>query len=307
MNESPGSPPHDPAHGQFAARRKHAQIWGIAAVLGSCCAIQGSAALAFPIFNELSPSSVAAWRQLIGGLALLIALRPRLTGRPLGTWVLIIALGISMATMNVFYYAAVAHLPLGVAASLLYLGPFALAAGAIRRPVHLLWPVLALIGVGALTRPDQADVNDVRGVIFGALAAAALAAYTFTAHRLGSRAGYGELALAVGLSGLLLLPFALSHPPRASGETMGILLLIGVVGVGLAFLLDFIALRLAGPIIVATLFALDPAIGALIGGLVLGDQLTWVTFAGIALIVAAGIGLARSRPLRRPTPRTKAT
>jgi len=90
----------------------------------SCLAIQGSAAVATPLFDQMSPPAVAAWRQLVGGLCLALLLRPRLRGRDRSGWALIGLLGISMAAMNTTYYLAVDRLPLGVAAALIYLGPF---------------------------------------------------------------------------------------------------------------------------------------------------------------------------------------
>lgn len=261
--------------------------------------------MASPLFAEIGPTGVAAWRQVIGGLALLVLLRPTLSRRPPRTWLLIAGLGTAMASMNVLYYLAVDRLPLGVAASLLYLGPFVLATVAIRDRRQLVWPILALAGVLAVTRPDQAIAGTFWGVLAGALAAVALALYTLLSHSLGSRAGYGELALAVGFSGLLLTPAALTHTPPSSSGIWVTLTVIGVVGVGVAFLLDYIGLRLAGPVVVATLFAFDPAIGAMLGGLLLADHLTATTVAGIGLIIAAGVGLTRPTPSRlgpRPRP-----
>lgn len=274
-------------------RQPRARVLGAIAVLGSCVAIQGSAALAAPIFTEMSPLGVAAWRQVIGGLTLLLLFRPTLSNRPRSTWLLVVGLGTAMASMNVLYYEAVDRLPLGVAASLLYLGPFVLATVAIRDRRQLVWPLLALAGVAAMARPDKAAVDTLFGVLVGALAAAALAVYTLLSHRLGSRAGFGELALAVGFSGLLLTPTAITHPPASSNGTWITLIAIGVVGVGIAFLLDYVALRLAGTAVVATLFALDPAIGALLGGLLLADHLTVIALAGVGLVVVAGVGLTR--------------
>lgn len=291
---SPGSGPDVTQPQTRGIGQVRARVFGALAVLGSCLAVQGSAALASPIFVEMSPTTVAAWRQVVGGLTLLLLFRPTLSPRPARTWLLIAGLGASMASMNALYYTAVDRLPLGVAASLLYVGPFVLAAFAIQRRCQLVWPLLALAGVVAVTRPDQAPVGAMVGLLAGVSAAVALAVYTVLSRRLGSNAGFGELALAVGFSGVLLTPTVIAHPPPSSPGTWVTLIAIGALGVGVAFLLDYLALRLAGIAIVATLFALDPAIGALIGGLVLGEHLTVIAFAGIGLVVSAGIGLTRS-------------
>lgn len=205
-----------------------------------------------------------------------------------------------MAGMNALYYTAVDRLPLGVAAALLYLGPFVLATVAIRNRRQLVWPSLALVDVLGVTRPDQGAVDTLWGVLAGASAAVALAVYTLLSYRLGSQGGFDELALAVGFSGLLLTPTALTHSPPSSTGIWLTLITIGVIGVGGAFLLDYIALRFAGPVIVATLFALDPAIGAMLGGLFLEEGLTPVTLIGLGLIVGAGIGLACSTTSTTP-------
>ena len=86
----------------------------------------------------------------------------------------------------------------------------------------------------------------------------------------------------------------------------------GAIGVGVAFSCDFTALRLAGTRIVATLFALDPVVGALIGAIALSQQITPATVAGIVIVTVAGTattatsrrdtGADRGRPCARMAP-----
>ena len=62
-------------------------------------------------------------------------------------------------------------------------------------------------------------------------------------------------------------------------------------GVALAFSCDFTALKLAGTRIVATLFALDPVIGTIIGVVALSQHLAIATALGIcATVVACSCG-----------------
>ncbi|WP_210417342.1 hypothetical protein [Cellulomonas sp. Y8] len=67
-------------------------------------------------------------------------------------------------------------------------------------------------------------------------------------------------------------------------------MLSGLIGVALAFSLDFQAARLAGTRVVGTLFAIDPAMAALVGAVALGDRLPVAALGGIALVVLAGAG-----------------
>jgi inner membrane transporter RhtA len=273
-------------------------VWLPVLLVGiSCLAIQGCAAVATPLFTEMNPAAVAAWRQLIGAICLVVLLRPRLRGRDLGRGVLIVLLGIAMAAMNTSYYAAVQRLPLGVAAALIYLGAFAVAVTSIRRIALLIWPVLALIGVLVIARPDQASPASLVGVCLGVIAGLSLAAYTMSAYRLGRRAALADLALAVCVSALALTPVSMTHRP-ASPSVVITLVLLGVLGVALPLLCDYWALRLGGPSLVATLFALDPALGALIGLMFLGQTLAVSAVAGLGAICLAGIGLTRAQQPR---------
>jgi inner membrane transporter RhtA len=274
--------------------RRHSQAIGALLLIVSCLAVQGSAAASSRLFEQIGAPAVAAWRQLLGALVLVVLLRPGLRGRDRSRWGLIGALGVCMAAMNTTFYLTVERLPLGVAASVLYLGPFAVAAASIRRGSRLGWPVLALAGVLAITRPDHLGHASLAGFAFGALAAGSLAGYTVIGHRLGRRAGLDDLALAVCASALVLTPISLTHRPPASAGTIGTLLLVGGLGVALTFAFDYQALRFAGPTLVATLFALDPAFGALVGLVTLGQPLALVTCFGLATITIAGIGLART-------------
>jgi inner membrane transporter RhtA len=244
---------------------------------------------------------------------LLAFLRPRLGGRTRAEWTFIVALGRAIATMNVAFYQAVELIPLGVAATLLYLGPFALAVAHTRRGWHLAIPLFALAGVALVSRPT--DDADSVGIGVALVAAGALAAYTQVSQRLGRAGGLDRLALAVTVSAVVLSPLSASSAHGVQPAQWLVLVVSGVVGVGLAFSCDFTALRLAGTRIVATLFALDPAIGALIGTIALSQTLTPATLAGIAAITVAGAATTATRvdkpihasgpPLRAAAPPTR--
>ncbi|WP_186293247.1 DMT family transporter [Brevibacterium aurantiacum] len=266
----------------------------IVVVVVSCFAIQGSAAVATTLFDDMSPISVAAWRQLIGAVTLALIFRPYLRGRSRGRWVLIVLLGITMAVMNTSYYFAVERLPLGIAAALFYLGPFIVAVASLRRPQLLVWPVLALIGVIAITRPDQGAVESVVGLLLALFAAASLAGYTLLSHRLGqyAQAGLGDLSLAVCVSAVILLPALVVGNSPPSGSHGGTLILLGAIGVALPFACDYKALRWGGSALVGTLFALDPVAGAVLGLIALGQVLTKSAIFGLIAICLAGAGLA---------------
>lgn len=69
----------------------------------------------------------------------------------------------------------------------------------------------------------------------------------------------------------------------------------------LPFALEFLALRRLTTSAFGTLMSLEPAIAMLVGLLVLGQTPGLAPAAGIAFVVAAGIGATRTAA-RRPTP-----
>ena len=260
-----------------------------ALVLVGSAAVQLSAALASGVFAPLGTLAVSGFRMTAAAVVLLLLTRPRLRDRTRGAWLAVVLYGVAMAAMNVLFYAALDRLPLGVAVTLEFCGPLAVAAVASAGRTRLL-PVLALAGVLLVVgRPDGG--LDVLGVVLGLGAAAAFGGYTALAGRVGSdSSGLGDLALSVTVGALLLSPFQVAQASSVTAAQLPVLVLSGVLGVALAFSLDFQAVRLAGTRVVGTLFAVDPAMGAVVGAVLLGDRLPASGLAGIALVVLAGAG-----------------
>ncbi|MEU0939789.1 EamA family transporter [Embleya sp. NPDC005971] len=260
---------------------------GAVLVLVSCLGVQTSAALSSGLFGALSVPAVAGLRQATAALVLCVLVRPRVRRRGRGEWAGILAYGSAMAGMNVAFYGAVDRLPLGVAAALLFLGPFAVAVASVRTRRDALFPLVGLVGVVLVTRPGGGV--EWLGIGFGLLSALALALYTVFAQRVGrADTGLHGLGLSVAVSAVLLLPFSGPAVPRVEAGQWALVGLSGVLGVALAFTLDFTAVRLAGATVVAVLFALDPVAGTLVGVIALGEGPPPSALAGITLIVASG-------------------
>ncbi|WP_331761871.1 EamA family transporter (plasmid) [Streptomyces anulatus] len=271
---------------------------GAGLVLVSCLSVQASAALASTLFDRLGAPAVAGLRQLCAALVLMVLVRPGVRGHTRQEWAGMVVYGAAMAVMNVAYYGAVGHLPLGVAATLLFLGPFVVAVASARAWREALLPAVGLVGVVLVTEPGGTVAW--AGIVFGLLSALALACYTVFAQRVGrASSGLEGLAVSVGISALLLLPFSLPAAPGVNGSDWGLVAVSGVVGVALAFTLDFRAVKMAGAKVVATLFSLDPLMGALVGALALAESLSAPVLVGMGLIVSAG-AMATWRAERLP-------
>ncbi|MEU9185484.1 EamA family transporter [Streptomyces sp. NPDC048484] len=152
-----------------------------------------------------------------------------------------------------------------------------------------------LTGCRGLNHRYERGPRNWAGITFGLLSALALACYTVFAQRVGrASSGLEGLAVSVCISVMLLLPFSLPAAPSVNGSDWGLVAVSGVVGVALAFTLDFQAVKMATSKVVATLFSLDPVMGALIGALALAlalalaESLSAPVLFGMGLIVAAG-------------------
>ncbi|MGB7448835.1 MAG: EamA family transporter [Ornithinimicrobium sp.] len=281
MNRQPSQHP-------AGAGRVAGALTGALLVVASTASVQGSAALASGLFDRANPLAVTGLRQAFGALALILLLRPRLRGRSAAQWRSIGVLAVAMATMNSLYYLAVDVLPLGVAATLFYLGPFVLAARNTPRGPELLLPVVALGGVYLATRAGGPGTVGTTGVLLGLAAGAALAAYTLASQKLGRAQGLDSLTLAVAGSALLLLPASIPAVPGLRGSDVLVLVAVGAVGVTVTYGADFLALQISSVRLVSVLFALDPVMGVFIGAAFLAESLQTSALLGVAMVVVSG-------------------
>ncbi|WP_425402242.1 EamA family transporter, partial [Gordonia shandongensis] len=117
------------------------------------------------IFDSVGPIGAASLRLCFAAVIILVLVRPR---RPASGEIKVIALyGFASALMTIFYFSAVARIPLGVASSLEFLGPLAIGLFAARSRLGLAAPLVAFGGVVCLTEPWAIAESDPLGLIFG--------------------------------------------------------------------------------------------------------------------------------------------
>lgn len=282
--------------------RRRAALAAVLVAFGSL-GIQTSAALAEGLFDHIGVLGVSGFRMTVAALVLLAVARPRLRGLSPAAWRGIVLYGVAMAAMNVLFYNAVARIPLGVAVTLEFLGPLAVAAAAARGWTRVL-PVVTLGGVALVA--GGGGITDAWGLLFGLGAAVAFAGYTVLAGRVGDdTGGLQGLALSVAVGALLLGPFQVTAAPAVTSGDLLPLALSGLLGVAIAFSLDFLAVRLSSARVVGTLFAVDPVMGAVVAAVMLGQVLAPTVLVGIVVVIASGAltiwrGTAVERPVAVP-------
>lgn len=249
-----------------------------------------AAAIAMNFFDALGALGTSATRMSLAAVILLIVFRPRLRGRSRQEWAGIVLYGVAMASMNSFLYLAFDRLPLGVAVTIDFLGPCAVALAASRRPREGALAIAAILGVGLIA--GFGGPFDPIGLVFAALAGASFGLYTLFAARVGqSEGGLPGVALSVTVAAVLTLPFSIPVLPRMQPEFWLPLIASAGIGTALAFSVDTLAGRLTSARVLGVFFALDPVVSTVIGVLVLGQALTPAAFAGIMIVVAAGAGI----------------
>lgn len=261
----------------------------------------GSALSAGLLIPELGAGGTAWLRLTLGAIILVAIARPPLRSIRRTDVLPLLGLGVATGLMTVFFLAALARIPLGIAVAIEFLGPLAVAA--LRRPSGraLAWPLLALAGVVLMTEPWR-DTVDPIGVLFAALAGTGWGIYIVLTQRVGDRfSGIRALSITIPIAALTA---AFIGVPQAVGTLRLEHLLIGA---GLAllvpvvpFALEMVALRRMTATAFGTLMAVEPAIGLVIGMLVLLQVPGLAQIAGIALVVIAGA--AAQRGGRRSAP-----
>jgi inner membrane transporter RhtA len=266
-----------------------------ALVVGAIASVQFGSALAATVFDRIGPAGAVTLRLVSASVVLMVIWRPRLRGHTAGELRLVGGLGVVLAVMNLTFYEALDRIPLGIAVTLEFVGPLAVAVFGSRRPIDLVWAALAGVGIVALTHGGTAHL-DTLGVGFALLAGCFWAAYILLQARLGRAfPGAGGLALAMCVGSVVALPLGVAQAGSSLIQPgpLAIGCAVGMLSSAIPYTLELEALRRIAPPVFGVLMSLEPAMAALAGLIVLGQGLGARAVAGIALVVLASIGASR--------------
>ncbi|CAL9538093.1 EamA family transporter [Streptomyces sp. NPDC090994] len=273
-------------------------------VLAGGLSVQFGGALAVTLMPRAGALGIVTLRLAVAAVVLLLVCRPRLRGHSRADWGTVIVFGATMAGMNGLFYQAVARIPLGPAVTLEVLGPLALSVLASRRAVNLLWAGLALAGV-FLLGGGGFDGLDPAGAAFALGAGVMWAAYIVFSARTGRRFPQADgLALAMAVGALLFLPMGIaeSGAKLVDPVTLSLGAAVALLSSVLPYTLELLALRRLPASTFAILMSLEPALAAGAGFLVLGQALSAMEAAAIALVIAASLGAVRTQVSRGGKP-----
>jgi inner membrane transporter RhtA len=251
------------------------------------------AALAVGLFAALPAASVAWWRIAVSALVLLAWRRPWRQRWTRTDLLGAAAFGVVLATMNVSFYIAIEHLPLGTAVAIEFLGPVAVAGITGRGWRDRVGIGLAAAGVVLLAgvQLDQAFTRDtVIGLVAILGSAVSWAGYILLGRRVAVRRdGISSLAVGMTAGAVVWAPLAfgaflpvVTDPGRAAA-IVGVAVLSSVI----PYVLEQLVLRRVTAARFAILLAMLPVTAALIGAVLLGQIPTMLELAGMALVCVA--------------------
>jgi inner membrane transporter RhtA len=275
-------------------------------VLGGIGSVQFGAAFADTLFDEAGPGGVVLLRLLLSAAILLTLARPSVRGRSRADLRAAVAFGVVLAGMNWSFYEALHRLPLGVAVTIEFTGPLAVAVAGSRRLLDGVWVLLAAGGVVLLAVRGGHHGVHAMGVFLGLVAASCWALYILLSQRVGAAfAQLDGLAIALGVGALLVIPAGIVE---GGGSLLRPHIVAGGLGVALLsslipYSLEITALRRLTAYRFGLMMSLEPAVAALAGVIVLGQPLTTVLAIALVMVVVASVGnTVMARRLPRPQP-----
>lgn len=263
---------------------------GYAAMVVGATSNQAGAATGALAFDAIGPPGVVAVRQFVAAAVLVPLTRPPWRQMTWSQWWPALSLGLVFAGMNLGLYTAIDRIGLGLAVTLEFLGPLAVALGSSRRGLDVLGALLAGLGVYVLVLPSSS--TDLIGVASGLFAAACWAAYILLNRTLGTRLpGLQAPAVAACAACVLTTPIVihLVIDGRFTGAALGAAVAAGVLASVVPYCVDLFALRRVPPGAFGLFSSIHPVLAALAGMIILGQTLRINEFAGIVLIVLANV------------------
>jgi inner membrane transporter RhtA len=285
--------PKDPLPLGGLASRTLDRIPPAALLLLAIVSIQLSSAFATFLFASLGPAGTAFLTALFSAGVLTLLSPPRIDRRLRDGAILIALFGLAIASMVLPFFLALQRIPLGIATAIAFLGPLGVAVVTSHRLSHFLVIGVAALGVGLLT-PMGGGALDPYGLALAALSALAWGAFVpFSKWAGRAFAGNDGLTFSFWIASILLLPFALAEGSvaRAGGVEMAGALLVALLNAVFPTVLEFRALQRMSARSYGVLVTLEPAIGALVGALLLHQAIDLRMSAAIACVTLAALGI----------------
>lgn len=292
-------------HPMSAARipRMSPESIALGALFVSMISVTMGASFAKGLFPALGASGTAGLRLVLAAIILGAVFRPwRLDIR--GRWRALAIYGVTLGIMNLLFYISLAFIPLGVAIAVEFTGPLAVAVFTSHRRSDFAWIALAVVGlVLLLPLGDLAAGHDWRGIAFALAAGVCWAIYILAGKRAGAEHGPPAVAAGMAIAAIAIAPIGMvsAGPALFQPAILLVGLTVAILSSAIPYALEMVALQRLSPNTFGTLMSGEPAIGALMGFMLLGEALPLGQCLGIGLIVVSSVGAAAGAK-RNPPP-----
>jgi inner membrane transporter RhtA len=279
-------------------------LWPYAAVVTAILSFALGTTVAKSLFPLIGAESAVTLRVVLSALVMAVIFQPWKAKRTGAHLWLTVLFGLVLGVMNLTFYLSLRTLPIGIALGIEFIGPLTVALLGARRLSHVAWVGLAGLGL-VLLLPLTGQAIDPVGAGFAALAAVFWALYIVLGKKLSNFDPGRSLALGMAAAILVVAPVGLGQMDWAvvlTPTVLGLALLVAILSSALPYSLEMAALKHLPRRTFGVLLSLDPAVGALAGLLILGEQLGGLQWLAIGCIVAASVGAAATS--REPTPKS---
>ncbi|HEY7856983.1 MAG TPA: EamA family transporter [Candidatus Nanopelagicales bacterium] len=281
-------------------------------VISAIASVQAGSAIARNLFDQMSTSGVLFLRLSIAAVVMLAVVRPRVRSWSRSTWFAVLLMGVCVAALNQVFYLAIAHIPLGIAVTIEFLGPLLLSVVQTRRPTDLVWAALALAGVAILGLGSGTGSGAISalGVGLALLSGLLWAMYILASARLGAALpGMDGLAVSITVAAIIILPLGgrdalvALHEPSLLMTAALVALLSSVI----CYSFEMTALRRLPTRVFGILMSIEPAAAAIAGLVILGQALAPSQLLALVLVTLASAGVTLTATRRASPPSAQLT
>lgn len=265
---------------------------GPALATGSMITSQFGVAAAVPLMLTHGSFGIAALRLGFAALFCLTWVRPNIRRYNRQQLIGAFALGVAMAVMTMCFFTAAKLIPMGPAITIDFLGPLSVAVLALRGWPRLILPLMAALGVLAVSYGSHGQLLNLAGILFAFGAAGGWAGYIVLMRHVGRLFSAQEgLCLSLAVAAALALPAAcLLEAPSGWLSSIPTVAGLAVLSPLLPFALEMAALRRMEMGTFSIVMSLEPAFGALFGFIILGQTLSLGQISGVLTVMAASAG-----------------
>lgn len=279
----------------------NSQLLAVLCMVVSMISYQISASFAKQLIAILDPLTVTILRLFFAAIIVCIMFRSwQIFSRlPALKWKNLLCYSAALGVMNILFYMSLGKLPQGIAVGLEFIGPLGLALLSIKNKNEYIWVILAILGI-ALMVPWN-NLNSDQFSIFGAACALGAgfcwALYIHFGQKVVKQnIGMHALTMAISISAIALLPLGLYNNAPVLFETQywGKALMIAILATAIPYALDLQALKHLNKASYGTLSSISPALAALTGLILLGEQIAFWQWIALFCIMSASIGVTYS-------------